>query len=220
MIPTLVGTVARDVPVDPDGPEARQLLLDELAKPAYTQAQPNWFDRLASSFVEWIQSLGFGPDGQPPPIGTAVIIAIVVAAIIILFLVFGVPRINRRSRVTGSLFGDDDSRTAAVIRRFAEQAASAGDYKLAIAEMFRSIARGLAERTVLTTSPGTTAHDFGARAGRLFPDHASALDAAALAFDDVRYLGGPGTADQYATVAALEKDLRAARPTLLEEVGA
>jgi len=220
MILTLAGGVLRDVPVDPDSPEAKQLLLDELAKPAYTRAQPNWFDRLATSFVEWFQSLGFGPGGQPPPIGTAVIIAIIIAAIVILFLVFGVPRLNRRSRVTGSLFGDDDARTAAVIRRFAEQAASAGDYKVAIAEMFRSIARGLAERTILTTSPGTTAHDFGRRAGRLFPEHAPALDAAALAFDDVRYLGEPGTADQYATVAALEKNLRAARPTLLEEVGA
>ena len=216
----VVAASVRDVPVDPDAPEAQQLLRDELSKAAYTQAQPNWFDRLASSFVEWIQSLGLGPQGQPPPIGTAVIIAIVIAALIILFLVFGVPRLNRRSRVTGSLFGDDDARTAAVIRRFAEQAASAGDYSLAIAEMFRSIARGLAERTVLTTSPGTTAHDFGRRAGGLFPEHASALDAAALAFDDVRYLGGTGTSEQYSLVAALEKDLRTARPSMLEEVGA
>jgi hypothetical protein len=220
MIPALLAAALRDVPVDPDAPEAQQLLRDELAKPPYVQAQPNWFDRLADSVVDWFTSLNLGDNGQPPAIGTAVIVAVIVAAIVILFLVFGLPRINRRSRVTGSLFGDDDARTAAVIRRFAEQAASAGDYTLAIAEMFRAIARGLAERTVLTTSPGTTAHDFGRRAGRIFPEHSQALDAAALAFDDVRYLGGNGTADQYAAVAALEKNLRAARPALLEEVGA
>lgn len=220
MITALLGVVLRDVPVDPDRPDAQQLLRDELAKPAYVEAQPTWFDRLANSIVEWFESLSFGNNGQAPPIGTAVIIAVIVAAVIILFLVFGLPRLNRRSRVTGSLFGEDDARTAAVIRRFAEHAASAGDYRLAIAEMFRAIARGLAERTVLTTSPGTTAHDFARRAGRVFPDHAAALDAAAIAFDDVRYLGGDGTAEQYASVAALEKELRAARPALLEEVGA
>jgi hypothetical protein len=216
---TMLGAALRDVPVDPDAPEARQLLLDELAKPAYVRAQPNWFDRLVSGFLDWFQSLGLGAGGQPPPIGTAIIVAVIIAAIIVLFFVFGLPRLNRRSRVTGSLFGEDDARTAAVIRRFAEHAASQGDYTLAIAEMFRSIARGLAERTVLTTSPGTTAHDFGRRAGHVFPEYATALDAAALAFDGVRYLGVTGTADQYASVAALESNLRAAKPALLEEVG-
>lgn len=219
MILTTLGAALRDVPVDPDAPEAQQLLRDELAKPAYVQAQPNWFDRFVSAFLDWFESLGIGTGGQPPPLGTAVIVAVIIAAIVVLFFVFGLPRLNRRSRVTGSLFGEDDARTAAVIRRFAEHAASAGDYTLAIAEMFRSIARGLAERTVLTTSPGTTARDFARRAGRVFPDHSTALDAAALTFDDVRYLGVEGTADQYAAVAALESNLRAAKPSVLEEVG-
>ena len=39
------------------------------------------------------------------------------------------------------------------MRRAAERAAAAGDYTTAIAELFRALARGLAERTVVTTHP-------------------------------------------------------------------
>ena len=217
---TTIATGLRSVPVDPDAPEAQQWVKDELAKPPYVEAQPNWFDRLAGAIVDWFTSLDLGGTEGPPALGSLIIIVVIVVALVILFLVFGLPRINRRSRVTGSLFGDDDARTAAAMRKDAEAAARANDYALAIAEMFRSIARGLAERTILTTSPGTTAHDFAERAGRLFPDHSLELDGASIAFDDVRYLERPGTADQYASVAALESALRTARPVALEEVGA
>ena len=202
------------VPVDPDAPEAQQWLRDELAKPEYEAARPNWFDRLSSAFFEWIGSLTTDGGSGPPGTGLVIILVIVAAIIIIAFLIFGLPRINRRSRITGVLFGDDDARTAATMRKSAEDAARDSDYALAIAEMFRSIARGLAERTVLTTSPGTTAHDFAARAGARFPDHAVALDVAAIAFDEVRYLDRPGTSEQYAAVAELETNLRAAKAVL------
>ena len=103
------------------------------------------------------------------------------------------------------------------MRRDAEAAARASDHALATAEMFRAIARGLAERTVLTTMPGTTAHDFAVRAGRAFPQQAGALATASGAFDDVRYLGGTGSAEAYLQVAALEAELRATKP-ILEQV--
>jgi len=202
------------VPVDPDGPQGQEWLRDELAKPEYEAAKPNWFDRLSQAIFEWIAGLGGDGDGGPPGAGLLIILAIVAVVVIVAFLIFGLPRINRRSRVTGTLFGDDDSRTAAMMRKAAEDAARRDDYALAIAEMFRSIARGLAERTVLTTSPGTTAHDFAARAGTAFAEHTIALDAAAIAFDEVRYLGRDGTAEQYAAVAALETELRTAKATL------
>jgi len=218
--PTLLATALRSVPVDPDAPEAQEWLKDELAKPPYVEAQPSWFDRLAGAIVDWFQSLELGGAQGPPALGSLIIIVVVAVALVILFLVFGLPRLNRRSRVTGSLFGDDDARTAAAMRKDAEAAARANDFALAIAEMFRAIARGLAERTILTTSPGTTAHDFARRAGRLFPDQSIELDGASIAFDDVRYLGREGTPEQYASVAALEQSLRTAKPVALEEVGA
>jgi hypothetical protein len=207
-----------DIPVDPDRPEARRLLAEELAKQEYQAAKPTWWDQLLGQFTDWIDSLQFGGSSGPPAFGMLVLLVVIAVLLLIAFLIFGLPRINRRSTVTGSLFGDDDPRTAAQIRAAGEAAAARGDYTLAVAELYRSIARGLAERTVLSTSPGTTAHDFARRAGLAFPARASDLSASAIAFDDVRYLGGEGTREQYELVERLERQLRAAKPAVLEAV--
>ena len=114
--------------------------------------------------------------------------------------------------MTGTLFGDDENRDAATMRRDAERAAAAGDYTTAIAELFRAIARGLAERTLVTTHPGTTASEFARRGGEVFPETAAALEAAADDFDGVRYLDRVGTAAQWDAMVALDRRLRAARP--------
>ena len=207
-----------DVPVDPDRPEAHDLLQEELLKSEYVRAQPTWWDQFIGSITDWINGLTFGQAQGPPALALLVVVIVIAAALIISFLIFGLPRINRRSRVTGSLFGDEDARTAAQMRSAGEAAAARGDYATAIAEMFRSIARGLAERTILTTSPGTTAHDFGTRAALVFPQHYRELADAALAFDDVRYLDRPGTAAQYELVDRLERQLRATKAASLEVV--
>lgn len=219
-VAAIPAVVPVDVPVAPDADDARDLLVEELAKQEYVAAKPTWFDQLIRSFTEWLDNLAApSGDGAPPVPGIVVLAIIIVVVLAIAFLVFGLPRLNRRSRVAGSLFGEDDARTAAQMRAAAEAAASAGDFSLATAEMFRAIARGLAERTVLTTSPGTTAHDFGSRAGRAFPAHAKAIEDAAAAFDEVRYLERTGTEARYREIAALERSLRTDRP-VLDEVGA
>jgi hypothetical protein len=207
-----------DVPVDPDAPEARQWLLDELSKADYRAAQPTWFDRLSGAIGDWLASLRFDSAGGPPGLGTLIVVLAVAAVLVVAFLVFGLPRLNRRSTVTGSLFGENDDRDAAAMRLAAGGAASRGDYSLAITEMFRAIARGLAERTVVTTLPGTTAHSFAARAGTSFPVHAAALASAAADFDDVRYLGREGSEASYRAIADLELALRSASPAVLESV--
>jgi hypothetical protein len=201
-------------PVDPDAPEARDWLIDELSKPVYQAAQPTLFDRIAKAISDWINSLQFGDVQGPPALGLGVIVTLVVLGLVGAFLIFGMPRLNRRSAVAGSLFGDDDDRSAARIRQDAEAAAARSDYSTALVEMFRAIARGLAERTIVTTTPGTTARDFARRAGLVFPALAERLAGSATAFDDVRYLGRDGTAEQYGAIAGLEFDLRAARPRL------
>ena len=203
--------VLSDVPVDPDAPDATEWLINELSKAPYQAAQPTLFDRVAKAVSDWLQSLQLRYTNGPPVVGLVTVILIIVAALVVAFLIFGLPRLNRRSRVTGSLFGEDDARTAARIREDAERAARAGDYSTAVLEMFRSIARGLAERTLVTTSPGTTARDFAARAGATFPELAGRLAESAVSFDAVRYLDRPGTEEQYSAIASLEGDLRAAR---------
>jgi hypothetical protein len=203
-----------DVPVDPDANQARQWIIDEMAKPEYRAAQPTWFDRVSAAFWDWLQSLkiGSGSPLQGPILVLTVLV--IVAAIVAAFIIFGPVRRGRRSAVAGSLFGQDDSRDAAAIRRSGEDAASRGDWAVAIEEIFRAIARGLAERTILTVSPGTTAQHFAARAGGLLPEFSGRLADAASEFDDVRYRDRAGTAAVYRTMADLERDLRAVKPEL------
>ncbi|HSP51305.1 MAG TPA: DUF4129 domain-containing protein [Cryobacterium sp.] len=213
-----IHTVARgSIPVDPDAPEARQWLREELAKAPYEAARPTWFDRLSTSVLDWFTSLtapsadGFA--AWVPLIVTVAVVVLVGAAI----LIFGLPRLNRRSRLASDLFGVDDRRVAADLRRAALAAASHRDWNLASAEMFRALARGLSERTILVVSPGTTAHSFAARAAEAFPGERVRLGDAAELFDGVRYLGLDGTEQRFLALAALESDLRVARPLHLED---
>jgi hypothetical protein len=200
------------VPVEPDAPEARDWVLDELSKPVYEQAKPNWFDLATQAVWDWISSLFEGGFGGPPVLTLVLLGLLVVGGLVLAFVIFGAPRLNRRGAAHGGVFGESDERDAADLRRAAQAAAAAGDWTLAIEEMFRAVARGLAERAILTTSPGTTAHELAERAIPAFPPFAEDLREAARAFDQVRYLGVAGTAERFEQVARLERELRAARP--------
>jgi hypothetical protein len=206
-----LASVRFDVPVTPDSGQAQRWVVQELSKSEYRSAQPTWFDRASKAFWDWLQSLRIdGNAGVQAPI-LIVALIIVVAAVVAAFFIFGAPRLNRRSAGAGILFGDDDARDAAAMRRSAEALAAKSQWVRAIEEMFRSIARGLAERTLVTVSPGTTAKDFAARAGVVLPAFSERLSAAASAFDDVRYLSRDGTEAAYRDADSLEYDLRAVR---------
>ena len=214
VITTTFALVRFDVPVNPDSAEAQRWIIQELSKPEYRAAQPTWFDRASKAFWDWLQSLKIdgGPGAQGPILIVALIV--VIAALVAVFFIFGAPRLNRRSAGDSALFGDDDVRDAAAMRQSADEAADRSDWVLAIEEIFRSIARGLAERTLVTVSPGVTARDFAVRAGTVLPAFSERLSAAASAFDDVRYLSREGTEAAYRSAMALESDLRRARPAL------
>lgn len=204
-----------DVPVTPDGPDARRWLVDELSKAPYQAAKPNWFDLLSQAVKDWIGSL-FGPgSGTLGPLLIVVLVVLIAALIVVAFIVFGLPRLNRRSGQLGEVFGEADRRDADALRRAAEAAAASGDWTTAIEELFRALARGLAERTILTVNPGTTAHGFGSRAASAFPAERTRLSEAAELFDRVRYLGVTGTWEDYTTLSELEGRLRTARPDAL-----
>lgn len=209
------GRLLADVPVDPTAPDARQWLRDELAKAPYQAARPTWFDRLSRAFFDWVGSLRLpGGDGLTtwlPVVVTVVVLGALAAAV----LVFGLPRWNRRSRLgADGLFHEEDRRTAAVMRAAAEAAAQSGEWDVACQEMFRALARGLSERTVLTLTPGMTAREVSERASAAFPAERSRLADAAVTFDGVRYLGHTGTEPGYHALDRLEDDLRHAVPVL------
>ena len=206
------------IPVDPDAPEARQWLREELSKAQYQAAEPTWFDRLSKAVLDWITSLT-APSGDVPWAWVPVILTVVIAAVLVAtYLIFGPPRLRRRSRAPEEIFGVDDRRGAEDLRRAAAAAAAAGDWTLAGQEMFRALARGLIERSVLLVTPGTTAHAFADRAGAAFPDNAAGLAEAAASFDRLRYLGNPGTERDYLLILTLDGELRAARPRRLESL--
>lgn len=207
------------VPVEPDAPDARDWLIEELSKPEYQAAKPTLIDIIGQAIMDWLNSLLSTEVGAPPEFGFAFILALAAVAIVLAFLIFGVPRLGRRSRVIGTLFGEDDARTAEQMRRAGDAAAGRGYFGEATAEYFRAIARGLAERTIVSTAPGTTAQGFAERAAVPFPGHAVQLGVAADSFDEVRYLEHPGTAERFEQVRALERELRAARPALEEVPG-
>lgn len=206
------------VPVEPNAPDAQELLLDELSDPAYAESQPTWFDRLSQSVLDWFASLEFGEGGPPSGVVVAILLAVLVAAVLAAILIYGLPRWRQRSRLETELFGEADRRTAKQLRRDAERAAAAGDWATATAERFRAIARALDERTIVTVLPGTTGHGFATAAGRRFPEHSGQLQLAADRFDDVRYLGQPGGAESYAFIRELDEAIDR-KPSPLPDIG-
>lgn len=212
LLGTILGTVHGDVPVDPDGGEAKRWILEELSKPEYQAAKPTWWDLLSQAFLDWFSNLDLSGAGifQGPLL--AILLLVIVAVIIVGILIFGVPRRNRHGFVPGALFGADEQRTSEQLREAARAAAAAGDFSLAVEELFRSLARVLTERVVVSTHPGTTATGFAAKAGAVFPHAAEELAAHARVFDRVRYLAGRASEPEYVALAELERELRTARP--------
>lgn len=207
-----------EAPLDPDRDEARRLLEEELATSRYQPQEeaetPEWLEALYRWFAELFDSLG----GETTvPWWIVVVVVVVIAVIVLAFLVFGVPRLRARSTVRGAgdeLFEAHDRRDAAAMRRAAEAAAREGRWDEAIAERFRAIARSLHERTLVSTLPGSTAHDVARRASVPLPEHAAALVRAAHDFDAVRYLGDRGDRDRYASLVELDGAVQRARPVL------
>lgn len=207
------------VPVEPDPGTARRWLLNELAKPAYAAAEPSPFDRAVQAFLSWFTGLFDAKGSNTPPILLAVAIVLVAAALVAALLLFGLPRINRRS-ATAALFGTDDRRSAEVLRRAAEAAMARADFSLAVLERFRALARGLDERTLVAVFPGTTASAFAASASRTFPAEHGELRLAAELFDAVRYADDVATREDALSIFALDDRLTAARPPALHPVAA
>lgn len=204
-----------DVPVDPDAPTAREWLRQVLSGAEYQRARPSLWELLGRWIMDRLSELQLPVvPGGPPLIVVAIPLLLIVGALVVAFVRYGVPRLNRKTVDTGRLFEEQDERTAARLRRDAAEAARSGDWPRAIAEQFRALSRALADRTVISLAPGTTAHRVARSAGAAFPPFAARLDTAASSFDDVRYLDGIGSREAFEALAALDRELQTARATL------
>ncbi|MFD4959938.1 DUF4129 domain-containing protein [Microbacterium sp. NPDC058389] len=210
-----VVAAADDVPpLTPDGDEARRWAEDELSKPAYDIAEPTPFDRIARAVGDFIASL-FDPQVSGGWGSVLAIVATVAVVVVIVtaFVVWGVPRVSRRAAARPPmLFGEAEHRSAAALRAAAAERAQASDWEAAIVLRFRALARGCFERGVVDPPPGATVHGFARAAARVFPALGARLEEAAAAFDDVRYLRRPGTAELYRLVTGVDDDLAVAHP--------
>ena len=209
-------------PLTPDGEEARKLAERELSNPVYRAAEPTPIDRIARAIGEFFERL-FNTELEGGWGSAFALIAAVVVVIVILaaFIVWGLPRASRRAPSTPTaLFGEEETRSADELRRAAASHARSGEWDAAVVLRFRALARGTVERGVVETPPGATVHAFARAAARAFPASAGDLEAAATAFDDVRYLRRPGTEELYLRVAEVDDRVSAARPVTPEYAGA
>ncbi len=215
------GTVpAQSAPLLPDPDDARDLVRRELEDPVYDAAEPTLLDRAARAVGDFFAQL-LNPDlsGAWGPAAAVVATVVVVAVLGAALLIWGRPRSSARSRRPAELFGADERRSAAMLRADAAAAVARGDWDGAIAQRFRALARGLAERAIVDPSPGTTAQAFARAAARTFPASAPDLARAATTFDDVRYLRRPGTRELYEEIARLDDVLVHTRPASAEVAG-
>lgn len=207
-------------PLTPDGDEARKWAEQELSDPVYDVAEPTPLDLIARAIADFFEQL-FSTElsGQWGSAVAIIAAAVVVVVIAVAFAIWGVPRASRRARPSSpGLFGEDEQRTAAELRAAAASHARSLEWDAAIVLRFRALARGCAERGVVDTPPGATVHAFARAAARAFPDLADRLEAAATAFDDVRYLRRPGTEDLYRLVSDTDDAVVAARPAARQGV--
>jgi len=203
-------------PLDPGRDEAYDWLVRELSKPEYEAAKPSLIDRIAQAIMDWFSSLMVPQPGQLSAWVPVIVVVLVIAGVITAIALWGVPRRRRAARDAGTLFGDDDTRTAAELRKHARDAAERGDWDSALLDGFRALARGLAERTVVSILPGTTASGVAESARSAFPSHAAALRRAASDFDSVRYLDEHAGREHYEAVASLDHELSRTEPRFAE----
>jgi len=214
---TLAALLLR-VPVDLDRGAAARAARDELAKQVYREAGPGLRERVLHWVVTHIQDLfnraaGVSPGGY---VGLVAVGLLVVAIVVALRL--GIGPMRRSSSSETALF-IGRARTAAEHRAAADAHAAAGQWAEAVRDRLRALITGLEERSLLEPRPGRTADEAAAVAGRVVPECATELRAAARVFDDIWYGGRAADATHDALLRGLDERVRASRPAIPVQIG-
>jgi Domain of unknown function (DUF4129) len=207
-----VVTIA-DVPIDIGRDEARQAAERELSRPEYAAASPSLLDRavrwLWERFAELLDRASeVSPGGYG---GLFALVVILVLAVIAVRLAMG--RVGRVTRGRAALL-DGTADTALDHRLAADAHAERGEWALAVRERLRAVVRELEERDLLDAVAGRTAAEIAAEAGRVLPDLAEELRAAAHLFEDVWYGGAAAEPWMDDRLRATDAAVRRARPRL------
>ncbi|WP_433252372.1 DUF4129 domain-containing protein [Streptosporangium sp. CA-135522] len=200
------------VPIDIDRDQARRKAIQELLKSEYAKESP--IDRAMRTVQQFLgdlldqESLGVVGSVMARVVLALLVVAAVVAVIMIARRTAGGAAVRREG-----IFGDR-RRTAAEHRDAAERLAAEGRWAEAVRERLRAVARDLEDRVIVDSTPGRTAGELAAEAGRALPAFAAELAAAARVFDDVTYGEVPGTPEAYGVLRDLDERLRTARPAV------
>lgn len=203
-----------DVPVLPDGEEAREWALDELAKTVYQEAKPSLFDRIVAAIIDWLRSFFEGLEGVNANLGIAVIV-VAVAVLIGLAIWIVKPRLNPAKAKDGEVFDAETQLTSEQHRSAARAAAGKAAFGAAVAEQFRAIVRSAEERAVIDPQPGRTAEEVASRLCRAFPALAPQLRDAGSTFNGVRYGNSPADQALFDGLVQLDSQLLDTRPVYL-----
>jgi hypothetical protein len=194
--------------------DARRRAHDELSRRIYHRYDDSWPVRAVKA-VERALDHAFGTAASHSPGGGAGAIGFVL--LIVAVVVVARWRLGPMAR-TARVFGDvlaDTTMTAAEHRRRATVAAEAGDWKTAVVERMRAVARALEQRALLDPRPGRTANELAVEAGQVLPAARDALSTAATTFDTVAYGDRTAGPDDYETIRRADDAVAAARPVEL-----
>ncbi|MGB6020762.1 MAG: DUF4129 domain-containing protein [Ornithinimicrobium sp.] len=195
----------------PDRDEARDLLIQELAKPEYNRPE-NPLLRLAGWLADQLDNL---LNVLPGSGSLSSILVVLVLLLVVSALVFASrQRLRERTLAAGSadsVLGEENL-SAEQYRARADGCASRGDWAGALLDYYRALTAGAGERTLLDDAPTRTAHEVASTLASTFPEHAPDLRWSADAFDRVRYGQQSCSQEEAERVRDLDRVVQKARP--------
>lgn len=182
----IIGTIAADVPVDPDSDTAQRWAREELADPIY-----HGRESLLTLIMRWLRDKYAEAQESLASVGTShglIVLAAVIAVVIVVVVILAGPvrRTRASARASAEVFVED-ARTTAELRASADALAAAGRWSEAFLDRFRCLLRSLEERAILDDRPGRTAHEAAAEAAAALPPCTADLHKASRIFDGVCY---------------------------------
>lgn len=194
-----------EIPLTPDQGEAREWLLEELAKGVYGEISGPIVSFVSDLIDGFFRLLSWRGEGTPPISLILTILAIIaIAALIVVLILHPIRLAKRRSR---SVFEEETSTPQ--VRASFDEAVASQDWNLAYVWAYRLMVLGLDDHDVVSSTPGLTAREAADAATRVAPGLAPQLSTYAETFDKVRY--------GHSTITREEVDaLRSFTPILLD----
>lgn len=194
-----------EIPLTPDQGEARDWLLEELAKGVYGEISGPIVSFVSDLIDGFFRLLSWRGEGTPPISLILTILAIIaIAALIVVLILHPIRLAKRRSR---SVFEEETSTPQ--VRASFDEAVASQDWNVAYVWAYRLMVLGLDDHDVVSSTPGLTAREAADAATRVAPGLAPQLSTYAETFDKVRY--------GHSTITREEVDaLRSFTPILLD----